>query len=138
MSTDDASGGGEGDGEADPEIEIFEDPQAAAEPERPRCHVIAFAAGRGGTGRSVIATNVAIYLAQAGKKVVAIDADPGGGPLHQLLGAPRPARGYGELLRGRVQDLAELLVDTPVAGVRLVGGENSTLGSMKAKQSAKA
>jgi flagellar biosynthesis protein FlhG len=110
--------------------------EAAAE-DGPRCHLIAFAAGRGGTGRSLIAANVAIYLAQAGKKVVAIDADPAGGPLHQLLGAPRPARGYGELLRGRAQDFSELVVDTPIAGVRLVGGENSIFGSMKAKQGAK-
>ena len=65
------------------------------------------------------------------------DADPGGGPLHQLLGASRPARGYGELLRGRAQDFSELVCDTPIAGVRLVGGENSIFGSMKAKQSAK-
>ena len=115
---------------------IDETPSVAAE-EGPRCHLIAFAAGRGGTGRSLIAANVAIYLAQAGKKVVAIDADPTGGPMHQLLGAPRPARGYGELLRGRAQDFSELVVDTPIAGVRLVGGENSVFGSMKAKQGAK-
>ena len=95
--------------------------------ERPSCHLIAFAAGRGGTGRSLIAANVAIYLAQAGKKVVAIDADPAGGPLHQLLGAPRPARGYGEMLRGRVQDFGELIIDTPIQGVRLVGGRELDL-----------
>ena len=110
---------------------------ATAPEDGPRCHLIAFAAGRGGTGRSLIAANVAIYLAQAGKKVVAVDADPAGGPLHQLLGAPRPTRGYGELLRGRAQDFSELVVDTPIAGVRLVGGENSIFGSMKAKQGAK-
>jgi flagellar biosynthesis protein FlhG len=127
------------DGEVEIEIEPADEPELAppAESERPRCHLIAFASGRGGTGRSMIAANVAIYLAQTGKKVVAIDADPAGGPLHQLLGAARPARGYGELLRGRVQDLSQLIVDTPVAGVRLVAGENATFGSMKAKQSAK-
>ncbi len=106
-------------------------------PERPSCHLIAFAAGRGGTGRSLIAANVAIYLAQAGKKVVAIDADPAGGPLHQLLGASRPPRGYGEMLRARVQDFGELITDTPIAGVRLVGGESSIFGSLKTKQGAK-
>ena len=105
--------------------------------ERPSCHLIAFAAGRGGTGRSLIAANVAIYLAQAGKKVVAIDADPAGGPLHQLLGASRTTRGYSEMLRGRVQDFGELLTDTPIAGVRLVGGESSIFGSLKTKQGAK-
>ena len=105
--------------------------------ERPRCHLIAFAAGRGGTGRSLIAANVAVYLAQTGKKVVAVDADPAGGPLHQLLGAPRPARGYGELLRGRSEWFGDLLIDTPVSGVRLVGGEGSTFGSARGKQNVK-
>src|SRR5262252_517026 len=95
---------------------------------RPRARLVAFGAGRGGTGRSLIAANIAIYLAQTGKKVVAIDADAAGGPLHQLLGAPRPARGFGEFLRGRVARFGELLVDTPVAGVSLLGGEGAAFG----------
>src|SRR6266404_4292334 len=100
-------------------------------------HLIAFAAGRGGTGRSLIAANVAVYLAQTGKKVVVVDADPAGGPQHQLLGAARPQRGYSEFLRGRAASLTELIVDTPVSGVRLVAGESTTFGSMKPKQTAK-
>jgi flagellar biosynthesis protein FlhG len=103
----------------------------------PRAHVIAFAAGRGGTGRSLLAANVAVYLAQTGKKVVAIDADPAGGSLHLLLGTPRPPRGFGEFLRARVDGLNELIVDTPVAGVGLVGGEGSAFGSTRPKQTAK-
>jgi flagellar biosynthesis protein FlhG len=103
----------------------------------PRAHVIAFAAGRGGTGRSLLAANVAVYLAQTGKKVVAIDADPAGGSLHLLLGTPRPPRGFGEFLRGRVDGLNELIVDTPVAGVGLVGGEGAAFGSTRPKQTAK-
>jgi flagellar biosynthesis protein FlhG len=105
--------------------------------EAPRCHLIAFAAGRGGTGRSLIAANVAVYLAQTGKKVVVVDADPAGGPLHQLLGAARPTRGYGELLRGRAEGFGDLLCDTPISGVRLVGGEGSTFGSARGKPNGK-
>jgi flagellar biosynthesis protein FlhG len=137
----------ETDADLEVEIETFDEPASSTQPagaiallggqERPSCHLIAFAAGRGGTGRSLIAANVAIYLAQAGKKVVAIDADPAGGPLHQLLGASRPPRGYGEMLRGRVQDFSELITDTPIQGVRLVGGESSIFGSLKTKQGAK-
>ncbi len=109
----------------------------AAEPPRSRVRVIAFASGRGGTGRSLLAANVAVYLAQAAKKVVALDADPAGGPLHQLLGAPRPPRGFGEFLRGKVAGLNELIVDTPIAGVGLIGGEGSTFGASRPKQTAK-
>src|SRR5579871_4278344 len=104
---------------------------------RSRVRLVAFAAGRGGTGRSLLAANVAVYLAQAAKKVVAIDADPAGGPLHQLLGAARPPRGFGEFLRGKASGLNELIVDTPIAGVGLVGGEGSTFGVSRPKQTAK-
>jgi flagellar biosynthesis protein FlhG len=122
--------------------------EAAAEPSEPvgeaaqvaprsRVRLIAFASGRGGTGRSLLAANVAVYLAQAAKKVVVVDADPAGGPLHQLLGAARPPRGFGEFLRGKASGLNELIVDTPIAGVGLVGGEGSTFGASRPKQTAK-
>lgn len=112
--------------------------ETVADVPRSRVRLVAFASGRGGTGRSLLAANVAVYLAQAAKKVVAIDADPAGGPLHQLLGAPRPPRGFGEFLRGKAGSLNELIVDTPIAGVGLVGGEGSAFGTTRPKQTAKA
>jgi flagellar biosynthesis protein FlhG len=122
----------------EPEPETESAPVAAEiEDSRARPQIVAFAAGRGGTGRSLLAANVAVYLAQTGKKVVAIDADPAGGSLHLLLGAARPPRGFGEFLRGKVEGLTELIVDTPVAGVGLVGGEGSAFGSTRPKQTAK-
>ena len=108
----------------------------AARP-RARAKLIALAAGRGGTGRSLLAANIAVYLAQAGKKVVALDADPAGGPLHQLLGATRPARGFGELLRGKATGLGELIADTPVAGVGLIAGDGSAFGAARPRMTAK-
>jgi flagellar biosynthesis protein FlhG len=113
-------------------------PAPAPDAPKSRVRLVAFASGRGGTGRSLLAANVAVYLAQAAKKVVAIDADPAGGPLHQLLGAPRPPRGFGEFLRGKIATLNELIVDTPIAGVGLVGGEGSAFGTTRPKQTAKA
>jgi flagellar biosynthesis protein FlhG len=124
------------------DVEVPETLEAGSESEpspeeRPRAHVLAFAAGRGGTGKTLLAANVAVYLAQTGKKVVVIDADPAGGSLHLLLGTPRPPRGFGEFLRARVAGLSELIVDTPVAGVGIIGGEGSAFGSLRPKQSAK-
>ena len=85
----------------------------------------------------MLAANIAVYLAQAGKKVVALDADPAGGPLHQLLGATRPARGFGELLRGKASGLGELIADTPVAGVGLIAGDGSAFGAARPRMTAK-
>jgi flagellar biosynthesis protein FlhG len=124
-------------GAATVESALTSEPTADREEAPARAHIIAFAAGRGGTGRSLLAANVAIYLAQTGKKVVAVDADPAGGSLHLLLGTPRPPRGFGEFLRARVEGLTELIVDTPVAGVGLIGGEGSAFGGSRPKLAAK-
>ena len=105
---------------------------------RPRAKLVALGSGRGGTGRSLLAANIAVYLAQSSKKVVALDADPAGGPLHQLLGAARPPRGFGELLRGKATGLAELVVDSPIAGIGLIAGDGSAFGAPRPKVSTKA
>ena len=44
--------------------------------------------GRGGVGKSVLAVNMAVYLAQLGRSVVLVDADPAGAELHTMLGLP--------------------------------------------------
>jgi flagellar biosynthesis protein FlhG len=137
VSTEDSEHGGEDD------VPVVTDAPAAAEitdmsvRPRTRAKLIALAAGRGGTGRSLLAANFAVYLAQSGKKVVALDADPAGGPLHQLLGANRPPRGFGDLLRGKATGLGELISDTPVAGVGLIAGDGSAFGAARPRMTAK-
>lgn len=114
-----------------------ERPFRQATEDEPTPHLIAIGSGRGGAGKSLLAANMAVYLAQMGKRVVAVDVDPAGGTLHHLLGAGRPARGLASFLRGHVTSLEELAVDTPVAGVRLIGGELQPFGAPKPKMGAK-
>ena len=111
---------------------------SAGKDEQPVRHIIAVASGRGGAGKSLLAANIAVYLAQIGKRVIAVDADPAGGALNHMLGTPRPNRGFGSFLRGRAETLDELAVDTPVAGVRLVAGEALPFGSARPKVGARA
>ena len=51
---------------------------------------IAVGGGRGGVGKSVIATNLGVYVAQLGRSVLLIDADPAGAALHTVLGLELP------------------------------------------------
>lgn len=50
-------------------------------------HVIAIASGKGGVGKSTVATNLAVALAQTGAKVGLLDADVYGPSIPMLMGA---------------------------------------------------
>ncbi len=118
--------------------EAFVEPLEATKPvPHSRVRLIAFASGRGGTGRSLLAANVAVYLAQAAKKVVAIDADPAGGPCTSCSARRARRAGSASSCAARPLGLNELIVDTPIAGVGLIGGEGSTFGASRPKQTAK-
>src|ERR1041384_7606656 len=58
-------------------------------------HVIAVGGGRGGVGKSIVAVNLAVYLAQLGRKVLLIDTDPAGAALHTALGLGQPFSSLG-------------------------------------------
>jgi len=79
-------------------------------------HVIAVGGGRGGVGKSVIALNLAVYLAQLGRSVVIVDADPVGAGLHTLFGIELETQAPHE--EPEEDDFAS--VPTAVPGLRLV------------------
>lgn len=60
--------------------------------------VIAIASGKGGVGKSSIATNLAIALAKQGKRVAAVDADVWGFSMPRMLGVKSPPDVEGELI----------------------------------------
>ncbi len=78
-------------------------------------HVMAVGGGRGGVGKSVLAVNLAVYLAQLGRRVALVDADPAGAVLHTMLGLelPLPKRDEAD------DDDAEPIA-TPVPGLLLL------------------
>ncbi len=81
--------------------------------------IIAVGGGKGGVGKSMVSANLAAKLAQAGKKVLAIDLDLGGANLHTYFGVTPPRYGATDLLKS---DLSwdKLVIETPVHGVSLV------------------
>lgn len=85
--------------------------------------IIAVGGGKGGAGKSLLAANVAIYLATLGKRVVLIDADLGGANLHTFVGVDRPQLTIGDLFEKRAASIEQLVVETPIPGLGLVSGE---------------
>lgn len=52
--------------------------------------VVAIGGGRPGVGHSILTTNLGVYLAQLGRKVVLVDSDAAGAALHTLLDVETP------------------------------------------------
>jgi flagellar biosynthesis protein FlhG len=80
-------------------------------------NVLAVAGSRGGAGSSLLALNVAVYVAQLGRSVILVDASTLGASLHNLLAAELP-RAVLEEGESQLDDF--VLVDTQVPGLRLL------------------
>jgi len=81
--------------------------------------VICVSSGKGGTGKSVLTSNLAVHLSASGLRVLAVDADLGLANLHLLLGM-QPQRTVMEVIEtgATLDEVAE----TGPVGVRLAAG----------------
>jgi flagellar biosynthesis protein FlhG len=80
--------------------------------------LIAIGGGRGGVGKSLIAVNLAVYLAQLGRTVVLVDADHGGSNLHCHFGLSA-ANSEPDLTEGAAA-MQRALVPTSIPGLSLL------------------
>lgn len=81
--------------------------------------VVAFASGKGGTGKSFLTTNAALALHAAGRRVAVVDCDFGLANAHLLFGV-NPRYSLQHLLEGGV-GVQQVLTPTPY-GPNLVAG----------------
>ncbi len=85
-----------------------------------RKYTWAVGGGKGGTGKSFLTASLGIQLARLGRNTVIVDADLGAANLHTCLGVKSPKATLADFLSGDVPSLEELLLETPVEGLKLI------------------
>ena len=89
----------------------------------------AVGSGKGGVGKSLFATNLAVMLANLGKSVAAVDLDLGNANMHTCLGIKYPRKTLTDFFNGLTPDLNEILLDTPIYNLKFISGAGGILGS---------
>lgn len=85
--------------------------------------IIPIASGKGGVGKSAISLNLAIALAQLGKKVILCDFDFGGANLHTMLGHKNNKPGLGHFINKLEDHLEPLIQKTAVENLGFIAGD---------------
>jgi len=100
--------------------------------------ILSVGGGKGGIGKSLVATNLAIELSRRGEKVVLVDADLGGANLHTGLGLDPPKRTLQDFLEGRAKRIEEVLTPTGLPNLALVSGAIDRVDTAHPKYAQKA
>jgi len=99
------------------------DPKTSPSPAR----IWAIGGGKGGTGKSFVASNFGMILAKQSKKVLLIDADLGAANLHTFLGIKGTALSFSSFLKAEIQSLDPLIQTTGIVGLDIITGAMDSL-----------
>jgi MinD-like ATPase involved in chromosome partitioning or flagellar assembly len=90
--------------------------------DKPGGRIITVASAGEGDGKSTVAVNLAVAMANLGAHVVLIDLDLQASSLHRMFGIDRPAAGLQALLDHQIDNLEMALTLTPVRNLHLIAG----------------
>jgi flagellar biosynthesis protein FlhG len=98
--------------------------------------------GKGGVGKSLITANLGIalanYLQEQNKEVLLLDADLGSGTLHNYLGIKHRKFTLDDFFRKQKKTLKEIIIDSPLANLKLISGGVEILNLANPKYQQKA
>ena len=91
--------------------------------------IIAIGGAKGGTGKSIFAANLSVFLSQKGYSTITVDLDLGGANMALYLGEKYILdRTINEYLRKKYVSLEEIIIQSNY-GPGLIGGDSSELGA---------
>jgi flagellar biosynthesis protein FlhG len=97
--------------------------------------IIPIASGKGGVGKSLVAANLAVAFAQAGKKVILADLDLGASNLHLIIGHRKPGGSLGAFLNNDKLDFNSVVAETDIPNLRFIPGDAEIPGTANLKLS---
>lgn len=116
---------------------MTEDASQQQAPSRKRPKVWAVGGGKGGVGKSVIATNLGVAVARLGHHCVLVDADLGGANLHTMLGSPHPKATLSSLFNKESASVSDLMTPTGIPNLDLISGAHALLDMANPKHAQK-
>lgn len=100
--------------------------------------IIAIGGGKGGIGKSLVSASLGILLAESGRSTLMVDADFGGANLHTVLGVKPGKATLSDFIERRIEDFAEVVAPTKIAGLSLVCGALDVVNAANLKYAQKA
>ncbi len=93
--------------------------------------------GKGGIGKTLVSANLGVALAQAGMRVLLVDADLGGANLHTCLGVGQPSATLSDFVRNSKVAIENIIIPTGVPQLSLIAGAQDVLDAANIKYAQK-
>lgn len=90
--------------------------------------IVAVGGGKGGVGKTLVATNLALALARQQRRVLLVDADLGGANAHTVLGIAPPLVTLSDVI-SRKAAIDDVAVGTPYPNLRFISGALDDIGA---------
>lgn len=87
----------------------------------------AIGGGKGGVGKSLLSSSLAISLSRTGHKVLAVDLDLGGANLHTTLGVDLPRQTLNDFFSERVNNIAACVSPTSIPNLEFISGAQDSV-----------
>ncbi len=89
--------------------------------------ILAVGGGKGGVGKSIISTMIALFLARMDKRTILMDVDLGGANIHTLLGVKSPSRTINDFVTKKFSSLEDIRLETGLPNLYLISGVSEVL-----------
>jgi flagellar biosynthesis protein FlhG len=90
-------------------------------------HIWPIGGGKGGSGKSFLASSLGRLLAKSGKKTLLIDLDLGAANLHTMVNVPYPEKCFSDFVINKIKSLEDTVLETPFPNLFLISGAHDSL-----------